>query len=55
MTFLKGISSQQLVLAACCSILVVGTMGSDNLPVKLVLIGFAVLCGLGAFAKAKDR
>jgi hypothetical protein len=52
---MKNLTSQQLVMAACGALIGAGTMLSHDNRLGYVLLALAVVCGIGAFAKAKRR
>ena len=52
---LKRLTSLQLTMAACAAVVVAGVMLSHDNNLGFVPLAIAALCGLGAFAKAKNR
>ena len=52
---MKNLTSQQLVIAASGALLVAGAMLSHDNRLGFALLALAAVCGIGAFAKAKDR
>ena len=52
---MKNLTSQQLVFAASGALLVAGVMLSHDSRLGYAMLALAALCGIGAFAKAKDR
>jgi hypothetical protein len=55
MEHLKNLTSQQLIIAACGAVLTSGVMLSHGNNLGFVPLVIAIACGLGAFAKSKDR
>jgi hypothetical protein len=53
MEHLKTLTSQQLIIAACCAVMVAGTMLSHGNNLGFLPLAMAAACGLGAFAKSK--
>lgn len=52
---MKNLASQQLVIAACGATMTAGVMLSHGNRLGFALLALAAACGIGAFAKAKDR
>jgi hypothetical protein len=55
MEHLKNLTTQQLVLAACAAVVVAGAMLSRGNNLGFLPLAIAVACGLGAFAKSRNR
>ncbi len=55
MEHLKNLTSQQLVMAACGALVAAGAMLSGGSKLGYLPLALAVICGLGAFAKSKNR
>jgi hypothetical protein len=55
MEHLKNLTVQQLVLAACGAVVVGGVMLSRGNDLGFLPLALAVVCGLGAFAKSRNR
>lgn len=52
---IKRLTSQQLAIAACGALLVAGVLLSRDDNLGFLLLAIAALCGIGAFAKSKNR
>ena len=52
---MKNLTSQQLVIAASGALIVAGAMLSHDNRLGYVLLALATVCGIGAFAKSKNR
>lgn len=52
---MKNLTSQQLAVAACGALLVAGVLLSHDNRMGFALLALAVACGIGAFAKSKNR
>ena len=52
---MKNLTSQQLVFAASGALVVAGVMLSHDNRLGFVLLALAAVCGIGAFAKSKNR
>ena len=55
MEHLKKLTLQQLVLAACGAVTVAGAMLSRDNTLGFLPLAIAVICGVGAYAKSRDR
>ena len=52
---MKNLTSQQLVIAASGALVVAGVMLSHDNRLGFALLALAAACGIGAFAKSKNR
>jgi hypothetical protein len=55
MEHLKSLTSQQLVMAACGAAMVAAIMLSHDNKLGFLPLALAAVCGLGAFAKSRNR
>jgi hypothetical protein len=52
---MKNLAPRQLAIAAGGALVVAGAMLSHDNRLGYAMLAVSVLCGIGAFAKAKDR